>query len=92
MSGILEPSGVCRDDRHKLCGGHQCTCTCHPGTPEEREAESRAAVADWLAELREVTESSGRHEGHSLEQVGRCVYCSCGYRYQGTLPQKRATP
>lgn len=26
------------------------------------------------------------HEGHTLSKVGRCVYCSCGYRYQGSLP------
>ena len=53
-------------------------------TPEQEQA-----VKDWLAELGEVCEGTGRHEGHTLEQVGRCVYCSCGYRYQGSLPAKR---
>jgi hypothetical protein len=83
MSAVRE---MCRREQHSLCGGYQCTCTCHPGTPEQRAAEADAAVKDWLAELREVTSGTGRHEGHALRQVGRCVYCSCGYRYQGSLP------
>ena len=44
------------------------------------------AIASFLEELVEVVESHGRHEGHTLEQVGRCVYCSCGFRYQGRKP------
>lgn len=52
-------------------------------TPERAEALER-----WLNELNEVIDHTGRHEGHTLEQVGRCVYCSCGYRYQGTLPEQ----
>lgn len=48
--------------------------------------EQIAAVEAFFGELVEVIGSVGRHEGHSLSKVGRCVYCSCGYRYQGTLP------
>lgn len=77
---------MCERERHQICGGHHCTCDCHPGTPEEREKAADAAVADFLGELVEVTESTGRHEGHSLSQVGRCVYCTCGFRYQGRTP------
>jgi hypothetical protein len=83
-----EASPVCRDGHHRICGGHGCECTCHPGTVAERAAKADAAVADWLTELNEVVGSTGRHEGHTLRQVGRCVYCSCGCRYQGTLPKK----
>lgn len=86
-AAVSEPTTACRTGRHSLCGGYRCPCSCHPGTPEERVGEREAAVSDWLAELAEVAESRGRHEGHTLRQVGRCVYCSCGYRYQGTLPK-----
>jgi hypothetical protein len=50
--------------------------------------EQARAVESWLTDLMEMTESSGKHEGHTLRQVGRCVYCSCGSRYQGSLPAK----
>jgi len=53
-----------------------------PLTPEQL-----AAVADWVNELAEVQLSAGRHAGHTLRQAGRCVICSCGYRYQGRLPR-----
>ena len=45
-----------------------------------------AAVSEFFEILEEVCGSVGRHEGHSLSKAGRCVYCSCGFRYQGTLP------
>lgn len=83
---MSEVKAMCRSDRHRLCGGHGCWCSCHPGTPEERAAQADAAVRDWAAELGEVIGTTGRHEGHTLSQAGRCVYCSCGYRYQGKLP------
>lgn len=83
---MSEVKRMCREDRHRACGGHGCSCTCHPGTPEERAAKADAVAGDWLTELGEVMGSTGRHEGHTLSQVGRCVYCSCGYRYQGSLP------
>jgi hypothetical protein len=87
MADLATPSEPTTACRHSLCGGYRCPCSCHPGTPEQRAAENDAAVSDWLAELAEVTESRDRHAGHTLRQVGRCVYCSCGYRYQGTLPK-----
>jgi hypothetical protein len=52
-----------------------------PMTPEQVEA----AVTKFFTELQDVAESKGEHEGHTLKQVGRCVYCSCGFRFQGTL-------
>lgn len=51
-------------------------------TPEQVKA-----VEDWLADVEEMFESIGRHQGHTLSQVGRCVYCSCGKRVQGTIPK-----
>lgn len=42
--------------------------------------EQKAAVADFFAEVDEATHGTGRHDGHTLEQNGRCVYCSCGWR------------
>lgn len=89
---MTEPTTACRTGRHKMCGGYRCTCECHPGTPEERAAQTDEAIEKWLAEFGEVIESSGRHEGHSLRQVGHCVYCTCGYRYQGKLPDTRKAP
>jgi hypothetical protein len=47
----------------------------------------KAVEEDWLADVEEMFDSTGRHEGHVLSQVGRCVYCSCGKRVQGTLPK-----
>lgn len=47
--------------------------------------EQAAAVRDWMNDLAEAMESRGRHEGHTLRQAGRCVYCSCGLRWQGSL-------
>lgn len=38
-------------------------------------------------DLQDLAASTGRHAGHTLEQVGRCVYCSCGDRLQGRLTQ-----
>ena len=49
-------------------------------TPEQAKA-----VEDWLADVEEMFNHTGRHEGHTLGQVGRCVFCSCGKRVQGTL-------
>ena len=50
-------------------------------TPEQVEA-----VGNWLQDLEHMMDSTGPHEGHTLKQVGRCIYCSCGKRVQGTLP------
>jgi hypothetical protein len=53
-------------------------------TPEQVKA-----VEDWLADVEEMFNHTGRHEGHTLKQVGRCVYCSCGKRVQGTIPKEK---
>jgi hypothetical protein len=53
-------------------------------TPDQAEA-----MATYMQGLRDMAESTGAHEGHTLTQVGRCVYCSCGSRYQGTIPKER---
>ena len=50
-------------------------------------AEESAAIKDWLADINDMFAGAGAHEGHTLRQVGRCVYCSCGKRVQGTLPK-----
>ena len=52
---------------------------------DEMTPEQEAAIVDWLEDLAEMIESTGRHEGHTLTQAGRCVYCSCGQRHQGTI-------
>lgn len=58
--------------------------------------EQKTAVVDYFNEAREAIDGTGRHEGHALRRVGRCIYCSCGWRIgQGTLPKRdvnRVTP
>lgn len=50
-------------------------------TPEQQQA-----VAAFFAEAEEAIRGQGRHDGHGLEQAGRCVYCTCGLRVgQGNL-------
>lgn len=60
-------------------------------TPEQKQA-----VVDYFNEAREAIDGTGRHEGHALRRVGRCIYCSCGYRVgQGKLDSRianRVTP
>jgi hypothetical protein len=82
---VYRESSVCRDGRHEVCGGYYCSCECHPGSAEDRGAATDAAIKAWFAELEEVVNNTGRHAGHVLRQVRRCVCCSCGYRYQGRL-------
>jgi hypothetical protein len=48
-----------------------------------------AEIAEWLKDLSDMMDGTGKHEGHTLTQVGRCVYCSCGQRVQGTIPEER---
>ena len=58
-------------------------------SPRERPArtpEQMAAIERFLTDIEECWGSVGRHEGHTLSKIGRCVYCSCGLRYQGSLP------
>jgi len=44
-----------------------------------------------LTAIANLVNSAGPHEGHTLRQVGRCVYCSCGQRFQGRLPDAKPT-
>ena len=48
--------------------------------------EHLAAIERFLTDMEECWGSVGRHEGHTLSKIGRCVCCSCGFRYQGSLP------
>lgn len=53
-------------------------------TPEQKQA-----VVDYFNEAREAIDGTGRHQDHALTRVGRCIYCSCGYRVgQGTVNLK----
>lgn len=45
-----------------------------------------ASIEEWAQRMADLMNSTGVHEGHELEQVGRCVYCSCGQRVQGRAP------
>lgn len=74
-----EPTTACRTDRHRLCGGYHCTCTCHgPGHDPNPEPPT------WDQVIRSIL---GDCIDHEHERVGRCVYCKeCGRRlYQGTV-------
>lgn len=44
-------------------------------TPEQKQA-----VTAFFEEAREAITGTGRHEGHTLVQAGKCVYCSCDLR------------
>lgn len=57
------------------------------GTSHPDNDELRAAVAA-------LVDMFGGHAGHTLSQVGPCVYCDdCDIRlYQGTLPDKKRVP
>jgi hypothetical protein len=46
----------------------------------DRAPEQDQAVVDFFVQVEEAVKSEGRHAGHELEQAGRCVYCSCGFR------------
>jgi hypothetical protein len=49
----------------------------HQPTPED--------IVEALENIAGVLQGTGRHAEHTQEQVGRCVYCSCGERVQGKL-------
>lgn len=55
-------------------------------TPEEI-----AAVEAWIKDTEDLINSTGQHEGHSLTQIGRSVYCSCGKRVQGRIRKERTS-
>lgn len=75
---VLEPTSACRTDRHRLCGGYRCTCTCHG--PDH---DSGPPPLSWEQLIRGIF---GDCISHQQEQVGACVYCvPCSRRlYQGT--------
>lgn len=59
-------------------------------------SEDRAAIREALQKIvdnaNEIATSTGGHAGHTPRQVGRCVYCTCGDRYQGWLHNGRKDP
>lgn len=66
---------------------------CYRGTiggMDEVERLGRQA-AKALQDIYDMLHGYGRHEGHTREQVGRCVYCSCGLRVQGYLAKREGT-
>ena len=62
-------------------------------TPQQRGTPTpvRKAAAEYLSDLYDMLNGTGKHAEHTQSQVGRCVYCSCGLRVQAKLP-KRETP
>lgn len=56
---------------------------------DDMTAGQRKAAAAFLIEMAEMMASVGRHDGHKLSKAGRCVYCSCGYRYLGSMPSAK---
>lgn len=63
--------------------GPEDTQSTRPKMPPELEAEVMKVLEDMIA----VMEGTGKHAEHERKQVGRCVYCSCGARVQGTMAQ-----
>ena len=55
----------------------------------EPTRDQKAAV-EFLNDLYDMFNGTGRHAEHTQQQVGRCVYCSCGARAQGKLPEREA--
>jgi hypothetical protein len=55
-----------------------------PLTPDEEEA-LKAVGAEYVSDLYGVLTGTGEHAEHEQQQVGRCVFCSCGTRVQGRL-------
>ena len=47
---------------------------------QETDPQRVAAITDFFMQIEEAVRADGRHAGHELEQAGRCVYCSCGFR------------
>jgi hypothetical protein len=72
-----------------LPAGSKRTAKGNPGSMNAKPTpEQAAAIEQWMADLIDMQNGTGKHEGHALSQVGRCVYCTCGSRYQGTLPKE----
>lgn len=47
------------------------------------------AAAAYLNAAYEVLTGTGAHAEHKQQQIGRCVYCSCGKRVQGRRGRRR---
>lgn len=47
-----------------------------------------AQLNDAVKDIADMLYGRGAHEGHTLRQIGRCVYCSCGTQAQGRIPKK----
>jgi len=60
-----------------------------PALPDQQSAILARAIGA-LDNLAEMAAGTGAHKGHTLEQVGMCVYCSCGGRFQGRIPKASA--
>lgn len=59
-------------------------------TPEQKAYIKQKAYIDrMLQDVDDMIESVGAHTGHTRQQIGRCIYCSCGKRVQGWLPKKK---
>jgi hypothetical protein len=44
--------------------------------------EQMAEIAAGVQDLADMVAGKGRHADHQREQIGRCLYCSCGLRVQ----------
>jgi hypothetical protein len=54
-------------------------------TPTPRQV---AAIQSHAQDLSNILTGRGRHAAHTRQQIGRCVYCSCGQRAQGKMTTK----
>ncbi len=52
------------------------------------DPETARKFEEALQDMADMMNGEGGHKDHTQEQVGRCVYCSCGMRVQGTLPKR----
>jgi len=49
----------------------------------------RISVLNSMRDMVDMLTGTGIHVDHTREQIGRCVYCSCGARVQGRLAGRR---
>lgn len=47
--------------------------------------EQLGHIGNFLTDVDDMLTGKARHEGHTREQHGRCIFCSCGMRVQGRL-------
>ena len=77
-----------RDDKVSGNALKTCSLASYPTKEEVEQSEKESAqfVTDYFAAITR-NECPICHKTITLEQVGRCVYASCGHRlYQGRLP------